>query len=200
LSAAELRRVGEVLREMETESLELSSAIPAVMLLILTGCRLNEIMTLRWEFIDLDAGVLNLPDSKTGAKTVYLGKPAMDTLLRLTPLPHNPWVIDGTKRGGRLIDLQPFWQLLRARAGLKDARIHNLRHTFASAAVAAGQGLPMLGKLLGHTQVATTVRYAHLAADPVKAAAANVSALIAGAVSGGEERSKAAAVRLLVMP
>ncbi len=192
LSAAELRRVGEVLREMEEEGLELPSAIAAVMLLILTGCRLNEIMTLKWEYVDLDAGVLNLPDSKTGAKTVYLGKPAMDTLRRLTPLPHNPWVICGIKPGGRLIDLQPFWQRLRARAGLKDARIHDLRHTFASAAVAAGQGLPMIGKLLGHTQVQTTARYAHLAADPVKAAAENVSSVIAQAVLG-EERTKAAA-------
>ncbi len=191
LSAAELRRVGEVLREMEMEGLELPSAIAAVMLLILTGCRLNEIMTLKWEYVDVDAGVLNLPDSKTGAKTVYLGKPAIDTLRRLPSLPGNPWVIYGTKPGGRFIDLQPFWQRLRARAGLKDARIHDLRHTFASAAVAAGQGLPMIGKLLGHTQVQTTARYAHLAADPVKAAAESVSSVIAQAVLG-EERNKAA--------
>ena len=192
LSAAELRRVGEVLREMEAEGLELPSAIAAVMLLILTGCRLNEIMTLRWEYVDLDFGVLNLPDSKTGAKTVYLGKPAIDTLRRLPRLPDNPWVIYGIKPVGRLIDLQPFWQRVRARAGLKDARIHDLRHTFASAAVAAGQGLPMIGKLLGHTQVETTARYAHLAADPVKAAAERVSGVIARAVLG-EDRSKAAA-------
>jgi integrase len=87
--------------------------------------------------------------------------------------------------------LQPFWQRVRARAGLKDARIHDLRHTFASAAVAAGQGLPMIGKLLGHTQVATTARYAHLASDPVKAAAEKVSAVIAAAVLG-ERKSKVA--------
>jgi integrase len=179
LSAAELRRVGEVLREMEAEGLELPSAIAAVMLLILTGCRLGEIMTLKWEYVDLDAGVLNLPDSKTGAKTVYLGKPATNTLRRLPHLPRNSWVIYGIKPGGRLNDLQPFWQRVRARAGLKDARIHDLRHTFASAAVAAGQGLPMVGKLLGHTQVQTTARYAHLAADPVKAAAEQVSSTIA---------------------
>ena len=182
LSAAELRRVGEVLREMEAEGLELPSAIAAVMLLILTGCRLNEIMTLRWEYVDLDAGVLNLPDSKTGAKTVHLGKPAIDTLRQLPRLPGNPWVIYGVKPEGRLTDLQPFWQRLRARAGLKDARIHDLRHTFASTAVAAGQGLPMIGKLLGHTQVATTARYAHLAADPVKAAAEQVSSAIARSI------------------
>jgi integrase len=184
LSAAELRRVGEVLREMETEGLELPSAIAAVMLLILTGCRLGEIMTLRWEYVDPVAGVFNLPDSKTGAKTVHLGKPAIDTLRRLPSLPGNPWVIYGIKPSGRLIDLQPFWQRLRARAGLKDARIHDLRHTFASTAVAAGQGLPMIGKLLGHTQVAMTARYAHLAADPVKTAADHVSAAIAASVLG----------------
>jgi integrase len=182
LSAAELRRVGEVLREMEVEGLEMPSAIAAVMLLILTGCRLNEIMTLRWEYVDFAAGVLNLPDSKTGAKTIHLGKPAIDTLRRLPHLVGNPWVICGIKPGGRLIDLQPFWQRLRARAGLKDARIHDLRHTFASAAVAAGQCLPMIGKLLGHTQVATTARYAHLAADPVKAAADHVSTAIARSI------------------
>src|SRR5512132_1712922 len=115
-------------------------------------------------------------------KPFYLGRPAIDTLNRLPPLPRNPWVIYGIKPGGRLIDLQPFWQRLRARAGLKDARIHDLRHTFASAAVTAGQGLPMIGKLLGHTQVATTARYAHLAADPVKAAADRVAQSIASAL------------------
>jgi integrase len=182
LSAAELRRVGDVLREMEADGLEMPSAIAAVMLLILTGCRLNEIMTLRWEYVDFAAGVLNLPDSKTGAKTVHLGKPAIDTLRQLPRLPGNPWVITGELPGSRLSDLQPFWQRVRARAGLKDARIHDLRHTFASAAVAAGQGLPIIGKLLGHTQVQTTARYAHLAADPVKAAADTVAAVIASAL------------------
>jgi site-specific recombinase XerD len=73
---------------------------------------------------------------------------------------------------------------VRARAGLKDVRIHDLRHTFASTAVAAGQGLPMIGKLLGHTQVQTTARYAHLAADPVKHAANQVSKAIAASMAG----------------
>ena len=178
LSAAELRRVGEVLEEMEGEGLEMPSAIAAVRLLILTGCRLNEIMTLKWQYVDLNAGTLNLPDSKTGAKVVHIGKPAVDVLRRIPPLPGNPWAIAGKNPGARLSDLQPFWQRVRARAGLKDARVHDLRHTFASAAVAAGHGLPMIAKLLGHTQVQTTARYAHLAADPVKAAAEQVSAAI----------------------
>jgi integrase len=182
LSAAELRRVGEVLREMEDEGIEIPSAIAAVRLLILTGCRLGEIMTLKWEYVDIPGKVLRLPDSKTGAKVVHLGQPAVEVLEKIERVEKNPWVIVGTKEGARLSDLQPFWQRVRARAGLKDVRIHDLRHTFASTAVAAGQGLPMIGKLLGHTQVQTTARYAHLAADPVRTAADAVSSSLAEAI------------------
>ena len=169
LSAAELRRIGEVLREMEAEGIELPSAILAARLLILTGCRLNEIMTLKWSYVDLAERVLRLPDSKSGAKIVHLGQPAVDLLRDAQRIDGNPWVITGTQSGKRLSDLQPFWQ--RIRAGVKDVRIHDLRYTFASTAVASGQGLPMIGKLLGHTQVQTTARYAHLAAEPVRMAA-----------------------------
>jgi integrase len=175
LSAAELRRVGEVLKEMEAEGVELRSAILAVRLLILSGCRLNEIGTLKWEYVDLAEKVLRLPDSKTGAKIVHLGQPAIEHLKASEQIEGNPWVITGTLKGQRLSDLQPFWRRARARAGLKDVRIHDLRHTFASAAVASGQGLPMIGKLLGHNQVQTTARYAHLADGPVKNAADIVS-------------------------
>lgn len=171
LSAAELRRIGEVLREMESEGVELSSAILAARLLILTGCRLGEIMTLKWDYIDFHERALRLPDSKTGKKIVHLGAPAVECLRDAQRIDGNPWVIPGTLTGKPLSDLQPFWQRVRARAGVKDVRIHDLRHTFASTAVASGQGLPMIGKLLGHTQVQTTARYAHLAADPVKSAA-----------------------------
>ena len=127
---------------------------------------------------------LRLPDSKTGAKVVHLGQPAIDVLEKITRVEKNPWVIVGTLPGARLTDLQPFWQRVRARAGLKDVRIHDLRHTFASVAVAAGQGLPMIGRLLGHTQVQTTARYAHLASATVKTAASDVSAEIAASLNG----------------
>jgi integrase len=179
LSASELRRLGEVLNEMETERIEPTSAIAAVRLLVLTGCRLSEIMKLRWEHVDLAACVLRLADSKTGAKVVHLGRAAVDALAALSRNPFNPHVIPGTLPGKPLSDLQPFWRRVRARAGLKDVRIHDLRHTYASVAVAAGQSLPMIGKLLGHTQVQTTARYAHLAGDPVQAAANDVSSAIA---------------------
>ncbi|WP_426037013.1 tyrosine-type recombinase/integrase [Cypionkella sp. TWP1-2-1b2] len=175
LSAAELRRIGEVLREMESERIELSSAILAARLLILTGCRLGEIMTLKWDYVDFDERALRLPDSKTGKKVVHVGAPAVEYLQSAERIDGNPWVITGTLPGKPLSDLQPFWQRVRARAGVKDVRIHDLRHTFASTAVASGQGLPMIGKLLGHTQVQTTARYAHLAADPVRSAANSVA-------------------------
>ena len=183
LSVGELRRLGEVLREMEHENVELPSAIAAVRLLMLTGCRLGEVMRLKWEYVDIAGRVLRLPDSKTGAKIVHLGQPALDVLAAIERIEDNPWVIAGTLPGAPLYDLQPFWQRVRARAGLKDVRIHDLRHTFASAAVAAGQSLPIIGKLLGHTQVQTTARYAHLAADPVRVAADQVSAQIAALLS-----------------
>jgi integrase len=184
LSTAELRCVGEVLREMEQEGIELPSGIAAVRLLMLTGCRLGEIMRLKWEYVDLDGRALCLPDSKTGAKTVHLGQPAVDVLKAIKRVKDNPWVIVGTLPGAPLYDLQPFWQRVRARAGLNDARIHDLRHTFASTAVAAGQSLPMIGKLLGHTQVQTTARYAHLAADPIRLAADDVAQQIANGLNG----------------
>jgi integrase len=182
LSAAELRRIGEVLREMEAEGIELPSAILAARLLILTGCRLNEIMTLKWTYVNLAERVLRLPDSKSGAKIVHLGQPAAELLRDAQRIDGNPWVITGTLPSRPLSDLQPFWQRVRARAGLKDVRIHDLRHTFASTAVASGQGLPMIGKLLGHTQVQTTARYAHLASESVKIAAESIAFDLARAI------------------
>jgi integrase len=176
LSAAELRRIGEVLREMESEHVELSSAILTARLLILTGCRLGEIMTLKWDYVDFEERALRLPDSKTGKKVVHLGAPAVEYLQDAQRIDGNPWVITGTLTGKPLSDLQPFWQRVRARAGVKDVRIHDLRHTFASTAVTSGQGLPMIGKLLGHKQVQTTARYAHLAAESVRNAAESVAA------------------------
>ena len=151
------------------------SAILAIRLLIYTGCRLNEIMTLQWDYVDFEARTLNLPDSKSGAKKVFLGRPACELLEKAPRLPGNPWVITGMLPGARLTDLQPFWQRVRARAGLPEVRIHDLRHTFASTAIAAGHSLPIIGKLLGHTQVQTTARYAHLAAQPAMIAADSIT-------------------------
>lgn len=179
LSSAELQRVGEVLAEMEAERVEMPSAIAAVRLLMLTGCRLSEILNLKWQYVFWRAGELHLPDSKTGPKIVQLGDAAVEVLRGIVRIDGNPWVITGKLEGARLTDLQPFWQRVRARSGLNNVRIHDLRHTYASVAAGQGKSLTMIGKLLGHTQVQTTARYAHLARGTVKEAANDISALIA---------------------
>ena len=230
LSPAEFAALGEAISLAEQEGVEDPYAIVAIRLLIFTGCRLNEIMTLKWGYVDFEARCLRLPDAKTGARVVHLGAAALAVLSRLERRSDNPWVICGKKPGARRTDLQPPWRRCRKRAtvrlwahaqgsraaglvhrlerelgrepsydeclaaakmqeldlptGLVDVRIHDLRHSFASGAVALGESLPMIGKLLGHTQVQTTARYAHLAADPVRAAAERVSSNIAALIKG----------------
>ena len=181
LSDVEYQRLGAALKEIEVDGSETASAIAAVRLLMLTGCRLSEIQKLLWEHVDLEASELRLPDTKTGAKVVYLGDPAIAVLERIDRRDGNPWVIAGRKPGSHLTDLQHPWRRIRARAGLDDVRIHDLRHSFASGGLLVGEGLPMIGKLLGHTQVQTTARYAHLANDPVKSAANRIASRIAEA-------------------
>ncbi len=190
LSPEEFAALGKALREVEADGSETQSAVDAIRLLMLTGCRLGEIMTLKWDYVDLKARELRLPDSKTGAKIVHFGKMACDVLKGIEKLEDNPYVITGKKHGSRLTDLQHSWRRVRAKAGLDNVRIHDLRHSYASGALALGEGLPMIGKLLGHTQVQTTARYAHLANDPVKAAAGRVSDTIGAAMLGRKSSAK----------
>ena len=186
LNAEEFSRLGQVLDEILHDGSETRSAVVAFRLLMLTGCRLSEIQKLRWEHVDLDAGELRLPDTKTGGRAVPLAPSAVRLLQSLPRDDNNPWVIAGKKPGSHLTDLQHPWRRIRARAGLDDARIHDLRHSFASRALALGEGLPMIGKLLGHTQVQTTARYAHLARDTVKASAARIGDSIDGDLATAE--------------
>ena len=174
LSAEEFARLGKVLDETLQDGSETRSAVVAIRLLMLTGCRLSEIQKLQWEDVDLETGELRLRDSKTGGRAVPLAPSAVRLLESLPRDEDNPWVIAGRKPGGHLTDLQHPWRRIRKKAELDDVRIHDLRHSFASRALALGEGLPMIGKLLGHTQVQTTARYAHLARDTVKASAARI--------------------------
>ena len=127
------------------------------------------------EYVDLKAGELRLPDSKTGARLIPLSPAAAEVITSLPRIAGNPWVIPGRNPGAPLKNLQNPWEFLRARAGLEDVRIHDLRHSFASRALALGESLSMIGELLGHRRAGTTARYAHLAREAVKTSASRVA-------------------------
>ena len=175
LTEGEFRRLGEVLGEMEAEGRLPAHPAAAIRLLMLTGCRRNEIVELQWKDVDLGAGELRLRDSKSGARLVPLSPPAARVLAELPRVEDNPWVIPGTKRGRHLADLNHYWERVRERAELPEVRLHDLRHSFASRALALGESLSMIGKLLGHNKIDTTSRYAHLARDSIKASSARVA-------------------------
>ena len=216
LSTLELAQIGEAIREAETIGLPYTvdalkpkakhaakednrrtvigpHAAGALRLLIFTGARLREILHLKWEHIDFERGLL-LPTSKTGKKTIVLNAPS---LAILTALPQvGAYVIAGTSAGTNdekpRSDLKKPWKAIAKRARLEDVRIHDLRHTHASVGAGMGLGLPIIGKLLGHTQSATTQRYAHLDDDPVRKASEQIGSRLATAM--GEIKTNVAPV------
>jgi integrase len=186
LSEAELARLGDALRAAEREKSATPWTIAAIRLLTFTGARLSEILTLEWEHVNEERGLLALPDSKTGRKAVHLNAPALAVLHTTPRLEGNPYVICGEKTGQHLVNLEKPWRRIRKSANLDDVRLHDLRHSFASVAASGGQSLVVIGKMLGHSQPATTARYAHLADDPVKAASDVVGARIAAAMDASK--------------
>ena len=183
LSPAELGKLGDVLNAMEGEGRAVTP-LNIIRLLALTGARKNEIAKLRWSEVDAERGLIRLADSKTGAKVIPMGAAAA-TLLAELPRSKSEFVFpeaDDPRKPFRRLDWA--WVGIRERAGMPELRIHDLRHSFASVGLASGQTLPLIGKLLGHTQVSTTSRYAHLADDPVRAAADRISGVVDGAMRG----------------
>ena len=197
LTEEEYRRVGRELCVLEAGGERSARAAVALRLLMLTGCRLMEVLTLRWDDVDWRAGELRLRDAKTGARMVPLTPTAAAVLEDVARVPGNPWVFPGGKPDGHLVHLRPSWHRVRERAGLEDVRIHDLRHSFASRALALGESLTMIGRLLGHTDVGSTARYAHLVRDTEKMSAAKVGGSIeadimppqSGGLPGAEARS-----------
>lgn len=206
LTVEELRRLGDALREGETvglawtvdEKTPTSKHVPkenrrtiidpyavgAIRLLLFTGARLREILDAQWRHVDLARGIIHLPDSKTGAKPVYLSAAARKILSSLPHITGNPYIIPGEKDGAPRADLKKPWAAVTRAAGVQGVRIHDLRHSFASFGAGASLGLPIIGKLLGHSQAATTHRYAHLDADPMRRAVETIGATISAAMEG----------------
>jgi integrase len=199
-----LERLGNAIREAETtgvpwtldESKPTAKHVPkarrftriaptgaaALRLLLFTGCRLREILHLRWDNVDVERGCLFLSDSKSGRKTVILNAPALAVLSSLDRV--GPYVVPGDDPEKPRHDLKRPWDAVTGRAGLVGLRLHDLRHTYASFGAGGGFGLPIIGKLLGHTQASTTQRYAHLDADPLRRASDVIGNRIAAALDG----------------
>jgi integrase len=205
LTREEFARLGDALREAETVGLTwtVDEAAPnakhlpkekrrtvidphaagAIRLLILTGARLREILLAKWEYVDLERSVIFLADSKTGAKPIYLSAAAQEVLASLPRIVGNPHIIPGEKDGAPRADLKKPWAAVSRAAGLEGVRIHDLRHSFASFGAGASLGLPIIGKLLGHSQAATTHRYAHLDSDPMRRAVDTIGSTISAAMN-----------------
>ena len=232
LTPDELRRLGRALRDAETigvpwlvdetgpkakhlpktkrSTVVDPHAVAAIRLLMLTGARLREILEARWDYIDWDRGMMFLPDSKTGRKTLYLSDVALNLLEALPRVAGNPHIIPGNNKGEPRADLKRPWSAIVRAAGLlkpaekpdakakpgkqkkkrkrvseaqPSVRLHDLRHTFAATGAGSSLGLPVIGKLLGHSQARTTQRYAHLDADPMHKAANLIGSQIAAALA-----------------
>ena len=187
LSAGEVTRWADTIAVMEQDRPPLSqNAANGLRLLLLTGCRKTEIMSLQWPYVDFERRHLRLPDSKTGAKVVPLGDAALE-ILRGLPRLSTTWVFPASRRSkkGHYDGLQDAWERVRDRADLPGLRLHDLRHSFASIGITdPDTGLFTLSKVLGHKDIRSTMRYLHLAADPLIAAADRTSAWITAAMRG----------------
>lgn len=191
LSPAELNRLGEALDEFEREQRAPVTVILAIRLLLLTGCRRGEIQNLTWDQVDLDRRRLMLSDSKTGFKVVPLAKPAVALLREAPRQKDNPYVCFGQRSPHVTTVVDKYWKKIRLAAELEDVRLHDIRHTFASFGVANQLGLPVVGRVLGHTTLQTTERYAHLSIDPLIEAADQIAREISEALSGPSSIYKA---------
>ncbi len=176
LDKQELARLWSVLETAQAKGITNLYAVNAYKLLILTGCRLGEIKTLQWEFIK--GNRVEFPDTKTGYKRIPFNDEAMQVLQNTPRVIGNPFVICGEREGQHMINLQKPWRRIRVLANLDDVRIHDLRHTFASHAVMNGTPLALVSKLLGHSQIATTMRYAHLADEELAKASESIGGFL----------------------
>jgi|WetSurMetagenome_2_1015567.scaffolds.fasta_scaffold41786_3 integrase len=183
LSPEELGRLGDALTGALAEGAD-PRHVAIIRILALSGARKNEIARLNKSEIRDGGAWLQLEDSKTGQKVIKLGAAAQEVLVPYLAA-DGSWIFPDPRDPRQPIrNLDWFWVRIRKRAVLPDVRIHDLRHSYASAGIASGAGLYLIGKLLGHAQVSTTARYAHLADDPVKVAADRISKQISAAMKG----------------
>ena len=175
LTVGETRRLGAALAARESVT---PLPVAVVRLLLLTGCRQSEIRTLQWQ--DYREGHLFLRDSKTGPRTVWLSSAARPVLDRLPRT--DRWLFPASRGIGpmRTETLYGCWRVLCAAANLPDVRLHDLRHSYASFALQQGESVSTIGRLLGHRDPTTTLRYTHFADALAREAVETVGAALAG--------------------
>ena len=185
LSNDELARLTEALAAYSDQHIA-----DAIRLLLLTGARRGEVLSLTWDQIDFEKGTWTKPGATTKQKTehvVPLSAPALQLLTKMREASTSTYAFPGRDGTGHRVDLKKPWPVICKAAGITSLRIHDLRHSYASFLVSAGLSLPVIGALLGHTQPGTTARYAHLHDDPLRKATERVGAIIEGAVKAGAE-------------
>jgi integrase len=197
MSAEEVVSLGKALADADADHTadgrEDWRALNILRLLIYTGARLSEILTLQWGWIQWEGSFARLPESKTGTKTLPLPQPALNILHMISEKRGRPskFVFPGKRSGTYFTGIQKPWQRIRLRAGLPDVRIHDLRHCFASTAVAHGESLYLVGAVLGHRATSTTQRYAHLSIQPLLDSANRTSARLAALMQSTERQDTA---------
>ena len=187
LSAEEIARLHRALDRLVKERPSRRPQADIIRLLLLTGCRKSEILTLRWAEVDGD--VLRLAEAKTGPRTVWLSEAAQAMIAR-QPRTASAFVFPSPKNSARpQYRNLGLWRRARREAGIEDVRLHDLRHTVASQAVAKGVPLPTIARMLGHAQPTMTLRYAHVGDHEVQSAAERIGTMITIAVGSWAENT-----------
>ncbi len=184
LNDAELHKLGMAITKLEESGNISEYAAAAIHMLLFTGCRLQEILKLKWDEVDDARGLLRLTDTKTGQRNVIINASALEVLQGVKRIEGNPYVFCGHKPGQPIIELRKSWKRVCMVAEIDNVRLHDLRHTHASVAIAAGYSLPVIGSLLGHTQPQTTARYSHLSESPARIASESVGEHLNRVMSG----------------
>ncbi len=196
LSGAELKRLSAALRQAAEAGVN-PKGLATIQLLVFTGARKAKIEQLRWSEIDFEHSCLRLKDGKTGGRIAPIGAPALQVLADAPRKASSPFVFPSEETADAAYGgAAKLWERqLRPAADLEGVRLHDLRHTYASLAAAGGQSLPVIGAILGHRDVKATAQYAHLADDPVRAAADRTARAAALAMDGRAEGAEPVPLR-----
>lgn len=193
LSATEIASLGDAIRVCEADGRLTVWQAGLMRALLLTGLRRDELRSLPWRCVNFDRAVLILEDPKIEPREFPMSAPLLELFSALRVVEGNPYVFPGKIAGQPIINLAKPWKRVLVEAGIDPTRVHDLRHTAASIAVASGASLPLIGGVLGHKSPQTTARYAHLADDPVRQTSETIAQHVIGVI--GQEKATVVPLR-----